>query len=47
MGRRGAGHVFFVAKNINSARADSELSDTVGVMQSSLVADREKAQLLH
>lgn len=34
-------------KNINSTLADRELSDTVAVMQSLLMADREKAQLLH
>lgn len=40
-------HVFFCCKNINSTGADSELSDTVGVTQSLLMSDREKAQLLH
>ncbi len=40
-------HIFFVVKNINSTRADSDLSSTVGAVQSWLVADGEKAQLLH
>lgn len=39
-------HLVF-CKNINSTLADRKSCDTVSVMHSLLVPDREKAELLH